>query len=95
MRKLTREEQTYQKDVVEYLQDLLEDNQVQDVKLDIVQLAQHTDLTLENICALMCNVEDVELAKEVLSGDYSNIDVYDEVYFNDSYYDLMHQLGLF
>lgn len=51
-------------------------------------------LTIEETIALVCNLEDIEAMQEIIDGDYSNFDPWNESLFNDGYYDMMYDLGL-
>lgn len=53
-----------------------------------------TGLASQTAHVLLCNMEHEEIQELIANGQYDQFDMYDSSQFNDSYHDVMEQLGL-
>lgn len=53
-----------------------------------------TGLLANQALTLLCNMEHEEVQELIANGQYDQFDMWDSSQFNDSYYDVMEQLGL-
>lgn len=63
-------------------------------QLNIISQAGFHNLTEDQICILMCNLENVEVMQDLVDGDPYSFDPFDSGDFNDSYEDMMDDMGL-
>ena len=81
-------------EAISYIADQLEINDTQAITLDIEELARIHVLQPDDICTLICNLEDQDTMQELIDGDLDTFDPWDESQFNDGYWDMIEDLGL-
>ena len=61
---------------------------------DLNKFAKFIQQSPDTAATLICNLEDVEVMKDVARGNYRTFDMYDSNQFNDSYDDMVDDLGI-
>lgn len=62
-------------------------------KFDFKDFYKTVGLEKDDAKIFLCNLEDEDIMKEIAAGDYENFDIWDRNIFNDSYDDMMEDLG--
>lgn len=62
--------------------------------LNLQELADENNLTLYQTHVALCNLEDSDVMEQIAEGNYMIFDINDRDQFNDSYIDMMIDLGL-
>jgi hypothetical protein len=74
-----------EEDAIQYIKDALDDEFPEEVKFNIVEFGKEHDLNPRQVCIAICNLEDSDVMKDIINGDYDSFDLFDEDIFNDEY----------
>lgn len=85
-----KKKSTTPSDVEEYFADY---NAPLTEKFDFKDFYKTVELKKDDAKIFLCNLEDEDVMKEIAAGDYENFDIWDRNIFNDSYDDMMEDLG--
>jgi hypothetical protein len=94
VRKVIREKKVSKADLIELIEYFKEYGVSITSKFSLKDMSEEVGLDEEDLLILLQNMEDKKVMRDIAKGNYSSFDSYSSSQFNDSYEDMMNDLGL-